>query len=220
MKKSKKTFIVGLALIVLFALFTVAVALIDVEPIGPGGSEVGFSHVNAFFFDLFGENTVWYSATNILGAVAIAVAVGFCVFGLCLAVKRRSVFKVDKDILLLGVYYIAVVAVYVFFEIFVVNYRPIITDNALEASYPSSHTAVVCCIMSAAFLQFKKRIKNKAVRRIICVLTVAVTAFTVVGRLLSGAHWFTDIVGGLILSAGLIALYYGAVLLADSASEK
>jgi undecaprenyl-diphosphatase len=34
----------------------------------------------------------------------------------------------------------------------------------------------------------------------------------VVARLISGVHWFTDIIGGLILSAGLVTIYYGSVL--------
>ena len=38
------------------------------------------------------------------------------------------------------------------------------------------------------------------------------SAFMVIGRLVAGVHWLTDIVGSVLLSAGLYALYRAAVL--------
>ena len=39
--------------------------------------------------------------------------------------------------------------------------------------------------------------------------TIAFTGFMVIGRVLSGVHWITDIIGGIFLSSGLVMLYYG-----------
>ena len=100
---------------------------------------------------------------------------------------------------------------YLFFEYFVVNYRPVLINGYLEASYPSSTTMLVMCVMPTAVMQLSRRMKSrkyaKAAARLISVFTV----FMVIGRLVSGVHWATDIIGGAILSVGLVWVYYGAV---------
>ena len=100
-------------------------------------------------------------------------------------------------------------AVYFLFETVVINYRPVLIDGYLEASYPSSTTMLVMCVIPTAIMQFKVRIKNKLLQKIIIFTLAAFTVFMVIGRLVSGVHWFTDIVGGAILSAGLVTLYSG-----------
>lgn len=210
-KRIKTEFVIGGVLLLLFCLFTVGVKTIDVKPIGPQETAVGFSGVNGFFAEVFGQNMLWYDITDWLGVVAVFTAFGFAVWGLVQAIKRKSVIKADADILILGAYYIVVIAVYVLFELCIVNYRPVIISSGLEASYPSSHTVIVCCIMAAAIEQFNRRISAAKPRIVVCVLCCAVMTVTVVGRVVSGVHWFTDIVGGLILSAGLFSLYLAAV---------
>ena len=61
--------------------------------------------------------------------------------------------------------------------------------------------------MPTAMMQCNRRIKNKALRKVVSVIINAFSAFMVFGRLLSGVHWFTDIVGGVLLSAGLVLMY-------------
>lgn len=220
MKKIRKNFIVSAILLMVFCLFTAGVRLADVKPVGPDGSCIGFSAVNRLVFDLLGENAFWYNLTELLGAVAICVVAGFGIFGLIQAIKRKSVFKVDGDILLLGAYYVVIAVLYVFFEKFIVNYRPVIIDGVLEASYPSSHTMLVVCVMAAASMQFGKRVKNKSLRTICRTASVLVAVVTVIGRLASGVHWFTDITGSVILSSGLIMLYRSGCLWLERKNEE
>ena len=109
---------------------------------------------------------------------------------------------------MLGGFYILVISAYILFEMLAVNYRPVLIDGYLEASYPSSTTLLVMCVMPASVMQLNTRIKNKNIRNIISVVIYAFMAFMVIGRFVSGVHWLTDIVGGIILSAGLVMLYY------------
>lgn len=205
----KKTRIVstGCGFLAAFLLWTTAVCLVDVQAIGPKGSEVGFAGLNGWFHALTGVHMTLYTITDWMGLIPLAVAMGFGLLGLVQWIKRKSLRKVDGSILLLGGFYLAVLAVFLLFEAFVVNYRPVLIEGVLEASYPSSTTLLTLCVMPAAMLQWKERIKDKRVRTWILGVSAGFTLFMVGGRLVSGVHWLTDIVGGVLLSAGLVLLY-------------
>lgn len=204
----KKRFRIPLSLLVAFILWTMAVRSIDVQPIGPQGSSVGFATWNRFVHDLTGVHIPLYTVTDWLGLVPFVFVLGFAVLGLAQWIKRKSILKVDGSILALGGFYVAVMAAYVFFEIFVVNYRPVLIEGVLEASYPSSTTMLVLCVMPTAVMQLHRRIRHRTFRRVVSFTLIAFTAFMVIGRLISGVHWFTDIVGGALLSASLVTLYH------------
>ena len=206
-KKDKKRLVSGVGLLAAFAVWTVLVRFVDVRAIGPEGSSVGFAALNRSVHELTGVNWALYTVTDWLGLVPIAAALGFAVLGLVQLLKRKSLRKVDRSILTLGVFYIVVMAVYLFFEVVVINYRPTLIEGALEASYPSSTTMLVMCVMPTAAIELNARVKHARLRRCTTVAIIIFTAFTVTARLLSGVHWITDIIAGTSLSAGLVTVY-------------
>ena len=206
-KIRKKMFFMGTGFLGAFVLWTVLVSYVDVRAIGQNASSVGFATLNGYVHNLTGVNMFLYTITDWLGLVPIGVAFGFTVLGLVQWVGRKSLFKVDRSILALGGFYIIVLAMYIFFEIVVINYRPVLIDGYLEASYPSSTTMLVMCVMPTAMMQLHARIKSDVFRRCVLISIAAFTAFMVIGRLASGVHWLTDIIGGALVSAGLVITY-------------
>ena len=198
----------GASLLIAFVLWTVLVCFVDVQAIGPEGSSVGFATLNGYVHDLTGVNMSLYAITDWLGLVPIGVAFVFAVLGLVQWIKRKIILKVDRSILALGGFYIVVMAVYILFEMVVINYRPTLIDGYLEASYPSSTTMLVMCVMPTAMMQLRARIKNKVFSRCVMVAITAFIAFMVIGRLVSGVHWITDIIGGALVSAAIVLMYY------------
>ena len=195
----KKHFLTAIAFLSSFALWTHLISVVDVQAIGPEESAVGFAVLNQFIHNLFGVHMSLYVLTDWLGLVPVAVGFGFAVLGLIQWIKRKNILKVDRSILVLGGFYILTLFFYLFFEEVVINYRPVLIGGYLEASYPSSTTLLVLCVMPTACMHFKTPwIKG---------LIYGFMAFMVIGRLVSGVHWFTDIIGGILLSAGLVYLY-------------
>ena len=207
MKRIRKSFAASMCLLAAFVLWTAAICLVDVRAIGPQGSSVGFAGINGFVHNLTGVHWGLYNITDWLGLVPIGVAFFFAILGLAQWIKRKKLAKVDRSLLVLGGFYIAVMALYILFEMVVINYRPVLIGGYLEASYPSSTTLLVMCVMPTAMMQFNARIKNKLFRRC-ALLTIALfIVFMVIGRLVSGVHWLTDIIGGALISAGLVMMH-------------
>ena len=215
-KENKKNFFIAVFLLITFVLWTVSVRFIDVGTIGPRNSAVGFSTINKFVHSLTGVNMSLYTITDWLGLVPIFFAFGFAILGLIQWIKRKNILKVDYSILVLGGFYIATITDYILFEMVIVNYRPILINGYLEVSYPSSTTLLVLCVMPTAIMQFNTRIKNKILKKFVIFLLAAFIAFMVIGRFISGVHWFSDIIGGILLSSGLVIFYHFVINLEKS----
>lgn len=208
MKETRKIeFLVGIVLLAAFALWTVLIRHIDVQNAGPNGTEIGFATVNVWFHRLTGVHLLVYTITDWLGLVPIIICMCFGVLGLAQLVKRRSLLKVDFDILLLGAYYVVVILGYLLFEMVPINYRPILIEGNLEASYPSSTTLLVLTVMPTLKYQIDRRIANPVTQKAIAVFVIVFSAFMVIGRLIAGVHWITDIIGSVFLSSGLFMIY-------------
>ncbi len=197
----------GIVLLTAFALWTVLIRYIDVQNAGPKETAVGFATFNVWFHRLTGVHMLIYTVTDWLGLVPIIICMCFGMLGLVQLVKRRSLLTVDSDILLLGTYYVVVILGYLLFEMVPINYRPILIDGNLEASYPSSTTLLVLTVMPTLKYQSDRRIANPVIQKAITVFVIVFAAFMVIGRLISGVHWVTDIAGSVFLSSGMFMIY-------------
>lgn len=208
MNKVKKEFIISSILLLTAIIYTILVKTIDVDTIGPNNSAVGFASINGFFSNLIGENETWYKITKYITVIPIFMALIYAILGFKQLIQRKSLLKIDKELLGLGVFYILVIGIYIFFEIFIVNYRPVLMEGELEASYPSSHTLLALCLCGSSIILNKIKYNKYPITKIINPILLIVMITLVIGRLLSGVHWFSDILGGIIISSTLIMIYY------------
>lgn len=202
-----KRFGISLGFLVAFALWTVALGFVDVQTIGPNDTAVGFATLNGFVHDLTGVCMPIYTITDWLGLVPVFIGLGFAILGLCQWIKRKSLFRVDFHLLMLGLFYLLMLGVYLLFESVVINYRPILIGGFLEVSYPSSTTLLTLCVMPTTMWQLHRRMNHSLIYYVLQAACVLFAVFMVGGRLLAGVHWFTDIIGGGLLSAGMVLLY-------------
>lgn len=203
----------GCIFIILFFIWTVLIRVVDVQALGVNGTNIGFATWNCWFHKVTGVHMTLYAITDWLGLIPVFVCIIFGGMGCAQLVQRKSLFKADRDIIILGIYYIVVIVGYLIFEMIPINYRPILIQGMMEASYPSSTTLLVLAVMPTLAEQVNRRMKNDHLKKIINIFTVVFSVFMVVGRLISGVHWFTDIVGGIILSIGLFCFYKAVIVL-------
>lgn len=213
MKRNEKTLLgVGSILLVTFVIWTLLIQAVDVRPVGQNATDIGFATFNCWFHELTGVHLSIYNLTDCLELLPLCICAFFGGLGFFQLIKGKSLSKVDQDIMILGIYYLIVIMIFTFFEIIPVNYRPILIKGKLEASYPSSTTLLVLSVMPTFMEQISRRLNNIEIKRILSIITIFYMIFMVGGRLISGVHWITDIVGSVLFSAGLFCIYKAIIL--------
>ncbi len=206
MDKQKKNTILSITTILLASIFTILVKFIDVKPIGPNNSEVGFASLNKFVFDLTGKIDLWIHISDILVILSILIALFFGGLGIYELIKRKNIKKVDKEIIWLGIFYCLVVLIYIIFNKVVINYRPILVDGILEPSFPSSHTLMATFFCGSAIIVNNRLFKGDWVKKLNIAIFI-IMILTPITRLISGVHWTTDIIGGVLFTVALLTLF-------------
>ena len=218
-RKGFKSLLFGALYLIVFVVWTLLIQIVDVQPVGQNGTDIGFATINCYFHKLTGVHMVIYTITDWLGLVPIFICLIFAGIGLTQLIQRKSLFRVDYDIIVLGIYYIIVIFGYLIFEMIPINYRPVLIDGFMEASYPSSTTLLVLSVMPTLWFQAKRRMKNEVVLKYVCVLSALFSIFMLVGRTVAGVYWLTDIMGSILLSTGLFLLYRAVVLIIDDKAK-
>ena len=207
MKNKRRNILISIILILIAILFTILVKVIDVKQVGINQTAIGFATINQLIFNYLVVNMIWYYITDYLGLIPILITIIYFIIGIIQLIKRKSIFKVDKEIIILGIFYIVVILIYILFEKVIINYRPILINNSPEASYPSSHTLMTICICGSSII-INKILFNNKITKYINLLSMIIILITVIGRLISGVHWFTDIIGGILISISLLITFH------------
>lgn len=210
-KKTKCFLSLAAVCLVLFCCLTVTLKTLDVQAIGPEGSKIGLATLNGAYRDAVGVNDTLYQISELLGLLALAAVAFFGALAGFQLICRKSLKKVDGDLYVLGLLYILTLSAYIFFEVCIINYRPVLVEGVLEAAFPSSHTVLALTVTLSAAEQALRRIRQKQLRVALSLALLLIGAVTVVGRALSGVHWLTDIVGGLLLAGALLLFYLGGI---------
>jgi len=206
----KRNLIISILLLISSIIFIVLLKNIDIKCDAVNNSCIGFATINQFIFNKIGVNMTWYVITDWLGIIPILMSIVYAIIGLKQLIKRKSIRKVDKEIIILGIFYIVVILIYILFEKYIINYRPILMNGFLEASFPSSHTLMTVCLCGSSIIINNRLFKNKFTK-IVNVISLFIIIITIIGRVISGVHWFTDIVGGMLISSFLLMLFYSII---------
>ena len=206
----RKNLIITILSLVSSIIFIVLVKRIDIKCNAVNNSCIGFATINQFIFNKIGVNMRWYIITDWLGIIPILMSMVYAIIGIKQLIKRKSINKVDTEIIILGIFYIVVISIYILFEKYIINYRPILMNGFLEASFPSSHTLMTVCLCGSSIIINNKLFKNNFTK-ILNFLSLFIIIIMIIGRFISGVHWLTDIIGGMLISSFLLILFYSVV---------
>ncbi len=208
----KKYMIISLVLLGVSIIYTILVKYVDVKAIGPQNTEVGFATLNKFVKGLLPYNETFYKISKYAGVLPFGFVGVYGLMGLINLIKSKSLKKVDKRCYVLALFYVIFVGLYIFFENVVINYRPVIKDMVIEASYPSTHTLLAICLCGTSLLVSKNFIKNKTLKILFDIAAWGLMVLIVVTRLISGVHWASDIIGGIIISLTYLSFFKCSLL--------
>ena len=206
-EKKKKWFRISIWLLAIAVIYTVLVKYVDVKAIGPSSTKVGFATMNGWFKDLIGYNKLFYKISKYAGVIPFLFCAYYGLLGVIELIKKKSFKKVNYRYYILACFYVIFVAMYFFFEKVAINYRPVIIDikEGIEASYPSTHTLLAICLCGSSLIVSKFFIKNETLRKLANIAAWGLMVIIVVARLISGVHWLSDILGGILISLAYLS---------------
>lgn len=207
MKNKKRYLIGGFAFFLMFIIFTTIIKFVDVNNIGPHNTSVGLATINNFFVNKIGFHNKIYKLTEILGIIPIIIVLIYAIIGLYSLIEEKSFNKVNKNLYYLAIFYILVLGIYVLFEKVIINFRPVIIEGILESSYPSSHTILAICICGSSIILNNSIFKNNKTAKFENIISFIIIIMLPLLRFISGVHWFTDIIGGILLSLSLLLFF-------------
>jgi undecaprenyl-diphosphatase len=202
-----------LILLAVTIVYSLLATFVDRSAIGPGGTSVGFSTINGAFAGRFGYNPAMDLVSDLMMYLSFIVVMSFAAMGILRLIREKSIPKVGKVLIGLGVLYVLVAVIYVAFGKIPINYRPIIMpdETELETSFPSTHTLVIGTVMGSAMVAWERLLSNVKLVKILKILAIVVMVVGIGARMLAGVHWLSDIAAGILFSLTLIAFYTACI---------
>ena len=202
--KQKVLFISSIVLFVLFVLTTILAATVDKGAGGESLAVVGLSSINTNIFDTLGKSDTLDKITDILLILSFLVVLLNAALGALYLIKYK---KLDLSLVILGCFYILCLILYVLFDHIHINYAPLLDEGELKESFPSSHVLASVFIFLSSIITINHNVNKRIIKNVLLITTILLSLLMVVFRLLSGWHWFTDILAGELLGLFLVSSY-------------
>ena len=203
---NKKTLYGALSGIMLIIILVFIVLLKKVNVGTNGDKNIGLSKINLAIYNSLGTNKIMDIISTIILAMAGALALFFVVIGIIEVVKRKKLEMLDNSIKALALVYVITGWIYLIFDyILVINYRPTTECISSSPSFPSTHTMLILMIFLTGITVLEGLIKNKKLLYFVEIGFGLLGILAIVTRMLSGKHWFTDIIAGILFA---IMLYF------------
>lgn len=203
---NKKTLYGALSGIMLIIILVFIVLLKKVNVGTNGDKNIGLSKINLAIYNSLGTNKIMDIISTIILAMAGALALFFVVIGIIEVVKRKKLEMLDNSIKALALVYVITGWIYLIFDyILVINYRPTAECISSSPSFPSTHTMLILMIFLTGITVLEGLIKNKKLLYSVEICFGLLGILAIVTRMLSGKHWFTDIIAGILFA---IMLYF------------
>ena len=198
-------FFTALSCTIFFVVLTVTLLCVDVQSAATG--PIGWATINLWWRDLLGVQNIWHLISDIIVGVTLLALVGMLVWQFVIILRGKSLRALTLRWWVFDITIIVLGLCYLLFQFVVINYRPIVLDGIAEVSYPSSHILLVATLWPLILCMCRQGIKSLTWRRILLICGWLMLVLGVIARLCCGYHWFTDVLGALLLSTVLVTWF-------------
>ena len=208
--KRQSWFLIATTLTVFFVVFTLTLKLVDMQ--SDSSQFIGWASINIWWRDLIGVHFSWHIISHFIALISLLVLTGILIWQVITVFHRRKLSALTRNWWVFDITLLALGLSYLLFQIVAINYRPIQVDGAIEISYPSSHSLLITTTWLLIIFRLRREIQSQTWRRILIIVGWTLMLTGVIARLLCGYHWFTDIVGGVLLGTVFAAWYQAFVV--------
>ena len=157
------------------------------------------------------DSNTWIKITDIILYASIAIVGLFAVLGLAQWISRKSIKKVDKQILWMVLPLALVVIVYLVCDKILTpdrfSFMPTRPDGSGEPSFPSTHVLVVTTVFFCISAALPKYIKSKVALFLIDIVMFALASLVATGRIMSDKHSYIDVAGSVVFALIFYGIY-------------